>query len=287
MMPWQTIYSQCYYNAQGSGALDRMPAGLYLHDAEHACMDDPVCSTGKYSNVFAALGESPCLGSSSSDGESVVHGWNESVQEAISGNDGPFGLKMTLQELDNRCSRSCLSRQYCRNPLDKCHPWCDDFTKGLSDFYHFCSHDERTDTHPYVDFCKKDESHQHELIAEGMSHEEAEEEASSQCFSTYSDDIGTFDKFSEKANVQLQNLLVTIEMFLAALAHRKVFSYRDFKTGTKKTMAGGLRDMVPTEVLRDVQNLTTKQALKQVKTLEEVGEHAAEKAAGVVDIVMS
>ena len=284
MMPWQTIYSQCYYNAAEGGALDRMSAGLYRHDAEHACVDDAMCSTGAFSNAFKAFGDIPCIGESrsSSSGDEWVGGWNESVKNMIAESEGPFGLKMTISELDDKCSRSCLSRTYCRNPLDKCHPWCEDFTEGFTNFRVFCPADPTSDTQHPIDFCKKDKSRREELIKQGKSHDEAEEEASSVCFSTYSDDIGTFHKFSEKANMQLQNLLVTIEMFLAALGHRKVFSYRDFKTGNKKTMAAGLRDMVPTEVLRDVQNLTTKQALKQVKTLEEVGGQAVEAAAGVV-----
>ena len=282
MMPWQTFYSQCYYNAVGPGALDRMPASIYAHDAEHACVDDPVCSTGNFVNVFRAFGDVPCVG----DGSSMT-GWNSTVRAAIAGNDGPFGVKLTVAELDNKCSRSCLSREYCRNPLDLCHPWCQKIEKGFTDFFKFCLSDERSDTHASkFDFCEVDKSEQEKLIAEGMSHKEAEEEASSVCFSTFNDDIGTFEKFSEKANVQLQNLLITIEMFFAALAHRTVFSYRDFKTGTKKTMANGLRDMMPTEVLRDVQNLTTKQAKKRVKNLEYVGGQVGGLIEDAADVVV-
>ena len=257
-----------------------MPASIYAHDAEHACVDDAVCSTGNFVNVFRAFGDIPCVG----DGSSMT-GWNSTVRAEIEGDEGPFGVHMTVGELDNKCSRSCLSREYCRNPLDLCHPWCQNFDKGLTNFFHFCDNDE-SDTHAAnFDFCEVDKAEQEKLIADGMSHKEAEEEASSVCFSTFNDDIGTFDKFSEKANVQLQNLLITIEMFLAALAHRSVFSYRDFKTGTKKTMANGLRDMLPTEVLRDVQNLTTKQAKQQVKALEHVGGQVGEFIEDAADAV--
>ena len=280
-MPWQTIYSQCYYNAMDSGALDHMPATLHLDDP-HSCIDDPVCSTGKFFDVFSTFGDIPCVGDSS-DGGGASRVWNATVAELIAGNDGPFGLAMTPDELDKKCSRSCLSREYCRNPIDKCHPWCEDFSTGYTDFFPLCLHDKNMDKHSFVDFCAKDESHREVLVATGLSHEEAEEEASSVCLSTYNDDIGTFEKFSEKSNVQLQNLLITVEMFLAALVHRKVFSYRDFRSGAKKSMAAGLRDMLPTEVLRDVQNLTETQAKKRAKELERVHEQAM----GAVDDLLA
>ena len=95
-------------------------------------------------------------------------------------------------------------------------------------------------------------------------------EGGSVCLSTYQDDIGNYEKFAEKANVQLQNLLVCVEMFIAAMAHRTVFSYRDYKSGTKKTAIAGLRDMVPKEVLRDVLAMLKSTRNPQVEYLARV-----------------
>ena len=45
-------------------------------------------------------------------------------------------------------------------------------------------------------------------------------------------------------------------MFFAAIAHKTVFSYRDYKSLDKKTALMGLRDLVaPTDIIRDVRNL--------------------------------
>lgn len=271
MMPWETIYSQCYVNAAGESALDRMTNPLYQHDNLHSCVDDPVCTTGKYLAVFATFGGSPCL-----------EGWNTTVVNLVASNHELFGLKTSVDELDQLCSQSCLSSEYCRNPQDNCHPWCLDYKEGLTNFFgpdFFCANDHTDTSHSRstFDFCAKDQERQ------GMSEHEAEEEASSVCYSTFNDDIGNFEKFSEKANVHLQNLLVTFEMFLAALAHRVVFSYRDFKSGTKKTLAAGLRDMIPREVARDVRNLTVKTARKQATNL--VGAEAVERADSILDTV--
>ena len=40
--------------------------------------------------------------------------------------------------------------------------------------------------------------------------------------STFNDDIGDLEKFSELSNQNLQNLLICLEMFVAAWAHRWV-----------------------------------------------------------------
>ena len=52
-----------------------------------------------------------------------------------------------------------------------------------------------------------------------------EDWSNSVCMSTFNDDIGTLDKFSELANVQLQNFLICLEMFFAAVAHRYAGSH--------------------------------------------------------------
>ena len=40
-----------------------------------------------------------------------------------------------------------------------------------------------------------------------------------------------------------------------ALVHKSVFDYRDFKSLHKRHALDGLRDMLPTDTLRDMQNM--------------------------------
>ena len=171
----------------------------------------------------------------------------------VGSSTGRWGLKKNVTELRDLCSQSCLSSKACINTVDECHPWCDKYDKGYSDFFPFCTVKVyKTST---FDFCAGDEAKREAKVAEGMTKDEAEEEIGSICKSTYNDDIGTIEKFKETANVQLQNLMVCLEMFIAAIAHRTVFSYRDYKSGQTHTMVAGLRDMVlPKEVVRDVRN---------------------------------
>ena len=42
----------------------------------------------------------------------------------------------------------------------------------------------------------------------------------------------------------------------------QVFSYRAFKSDTKRSMFVGLKDMIPKEVFRDVANLTSKSRVR-------------------------
>ena len=285
-MPWETIYSQCYANAAGGNALDRM-TNPHHDDPGDSCLDDDMCYSGKYLAVFQTFGEIPCVasgdGTAGAEGDASAQGWNETVRELVRSSTGPYGLGMTVDELDRVCSQSCLSVEYCRNPLSKCHPWCQDFAEGFTDFFVFCKHSHagRGMTSTF-DFCARDEEHREKLVHSGLTEEEAEENVTSVCYSTYNDDVGDFEKFSEKSNIQLQNLLVCMEMFLAALAHRTVFSYRDFKSGTKKAMAAGLRDMIPTDALRDVRNLTGKTAKRHATNI--VGEEAVDSLLNAVDI---
>ena len=73
----------------------------------------------------------------------------------------------------------------------------------------------------------------------------------------FNDNIGTFELFTSQAGIQLQNLLVCFEMFLAAIMHRAVFNYRDYKSSKKtKRKRDGMRDMMPYDILRDARSLT-------------------------------
>ena len=81
------------------------------------------------------------------------------------------------------------------------------------------------------------------------------------CLSTFNDDIGSEEKFTELANLHLQDMLICAEMFLAALMHREVFSYKDFENSQKKTVFAALKDMVLVDVFRDVANLATEAAV--------------------------
>ena len=47
--------------------------------------------------------------------------------------------------------------------------------------------------------------------------------------STWGDEITSQEQFTELASAGIQNLLITIEMFIAALAHRAIFSYKDYR----------------------------------------------------------
>ena len=71
--------------------------------------------------------------------------------------------------------------------------------------------------------------------------------------STWGDEITSQEQFNELASAGIQNLLITIEMFLAALAHRQVFSYKIYQkharapeTGSdaRKPFASALSEMV-------------------------------------------
>ena len=268
MMPWETFYDQCYVNA-ADGGLDQMLSPHGIGNGT-ACVDDPVCRTGPYSEIFSVYGAEPCI---SGVGRVTDEHWNKTVRL-----DVETRLQTKLEELDVLCSQSCLSSDFCKNTLDKCHPWCTEFTPH--NIFPFCTMvaeaDRRSaDSTPFAyDFC-----------ADDHGDEEGEEgEGGSVCLSTYQDDIGNYEKFAEKANVQLQNLLVCVEMFIAAMAHRTVFSYRDYKSGTKKTAIAGLRDMVPKEVLRDVRNLTSKATHKHLTTI--AGATIADAVDGIADTVI-
>ena len=76
--------------------------------------------------------------------------------------------------------------------------------------------------------------------------------AESFCYSSFQDDVGDEEKFMEMASLQLQNLLVCGEMFLAAVMHRSVFSYRDWKSAQKQSTLAGVRDMMPVDIARDL-----------------------------------
>lgn len=79
------------------------------------------------------------------------------------------------------------------------------------------------------------------------------------CYSSFQDDVGNEEKFTEMGALQLQNLLVCAEMFIAAIMHRTVFSYRDWKNARKQSSLAGVRDMLmPADIVRDVRNLTGK-----------------------------
>ena len=257
MMPWETFYDQCYANAAGDAGLAQM-LNLQHGISNGTCVDDPVCRTGPYREIFSVYGAEPCI---SGVGRVTDEHWNKTVRLEVEAK-----LHTTLEELDVLCSQSCLSADFCMNTLDLCHPQCMEFTPH--NIFPFCDYVEEGHRIPLnYDFCEEDP--------------EGEE---SVCLSTYKDDIGNYEKFAEKANVQLQNLLVCVEMFIAAMAHRTVFSYRDYKSGTKKTAIAGLRDMVPKEVLRDVRNLTSKATHKHLTTI--AGKQVADAVDGIADTVI-
>jgi hypothetical protein len=95
----------------------------------------------------------------------------------------------------------------------------------------------------------------HPFTIDGITHD-AED---SVCRSSYNDDIGTEEKFSHAAGVQIQNVLICFEMFLATLLHKRVFSYRDYRSLSTRNALRELRKVMglPTEMVRDVRNLAT------------------------------
>ena len=246
MMPWQTIYDQCYANPEDGKegnalALHRMtnPITEAINGGigvESQCADAAACYTDpRYLHVFQTFGGVPCV-TGLHDGVEIP-GWNQTVVDWVGSNTSRWGLSKTVTELQAKCSQSCLSSQYCVNPLDECHPWCDSYEKGFTDFFPFCaSKVYRPTDRSTFDFCARDTAKRAAGVAEGLSEDEAKEEVGSRCLSTFNDDIGNIEKFMEKSNVQLQNLMVCIEMFIAAIAHRSVFSYRDYKSGQTHTM---------------------------------------------------
>lgn len=79
--------------------------------------------------------------------------------------------------------------------------------------------------------------------------------------STWGDDISTPELFKDLASAGIQNLLITMEMFIATLAHRHVFSYKEYQAPTQNAAAGGLpfasalaQMMDPTPAFQEVQD---------------------------------
>lgn len=58
---------------------------------------------------------------------------------------------------------------------------------------------------------------------------------------SWDDDISTVEGFQEVTSTGFQDMLLCFEMFLAAIAHRSVFSYKDFKPtdGIDRGAGGG------------------------------------------------
>jgi hypothetical protein len=139
--------------------------------------------------------------------------------------------------------RACRVDDSMRNPASECRPWCS-VAQVLK---------ERGTDEQLFSWC-----HGSADVYGGVEGSEAGSggcastnlSVSSVCLSTFNDDIGTAHKFIELANVHLQDLLVCAEMFLAAVLHRHVFSFRDFEEGNKQTVFSAMRDMVPLDVFR-------------------------------------
>ena len=55
----------------------------------------------------------------------------------------------------------------------------------------------------------------------------------------------------------VQNLLICVEMFFAALAHEKYYSFQQFHSTTspKSTFATAMRELMPSDVAKDAKKV--------------------------------